>query len=278
MPMLHTGYKRDAAHKRTQKPVGALLAGYGSAAIPDTFSLRDQEGAILDQGPTESCGGAGTSGGLQVAANAAGAPLGFVPSPGGIYVSARSIERAAATVPNLSLPPLQDTGVMPADVMTGLALWGIRPMRGPTADGRNYDLDENNVNDEPVLDDLETSSMKIIAGEYRIEETSSNLVALVKQSLYVARAPVGDGNFVDSSVMNFTATSAPVGTPNYGDPKGGGHWTCIVGYRLEADGTTSVEVLNSWGSSYRDAGHFWGSQSWLESCSDLYSWTLRRAV
>lgn len=277
------GYVRDLPHMRTQLPVGALLAKYGAVAIPDTFSLRSFEGANLNQGGSGSCGAAGTSQGLQVATNAAGAPLPFVPSPRGIYGATRAIARARATPQGATLPALSDSGVMPADVMTGLAQWGIRPMQGPTPDGRNYDIwtpsdtsdGSSNVNDEPKLEELETSGLKLIAGEYRIDETSTNLVQLVKQSLFVAKAPVGDGTFVDSQVMNFAAGQI-VGPPNTSDPNGGGHWTCIVGYRLEANGDTSFDVVNSWGKDYGDEGHFWASSAWLACCTDLYAWTVKR--
>lgn len=289
------GYRRDPSYKRRQHDVRLMLAGYGSTAVPDTYSLRPYECPLLNQGQTGSCGAAGTAQGLSVACNVAGQPLGFVPSPDGIYGATRAIERALAH-PTGALPRLTDSGVMPADVMEALARFGVRPMLGPTPDGRNYDLSSSadlanappldatkekyspNVNDEPRLEELELSGAKLIAGEYRLNEQDPNLLQLVKQSIFVAKAPVGDGTFVDSQVMDYARSSAPVGAPNLSDPNGGGHWTGIVGYRLEADGSTSLEVVNSWGEEYGDAGHFWAQESWLKACTDLYSWTVRRPV
>ena len=282
------GYRRDPAHRRTQKPVQMHLDKFASQAVPDTFSLRQYECPILDQGRTGSCGAGGTAQGLSVACNAMGSPLGFIPSPEGIYAATRAKERADQTPAGATLPVLTDSGVMPADVMAALVQWGIRPMVGPTPDGRNYDIwssddltaagivGDPNVNDDPKLEELEKSGLKLVTGEYRIDETAPNLDDLVKQTLAVTKAPIGDGTFVDSQVMNFLATSAPVGAPNFSDPNGGGHWTCIVGYRLETDGSTSYEVVNSWGKLFGDAGHFWGTSAWLRACTDLYAWTVTR--
>ena len=212
-----------------------------------------------------------------------GNPLGFVPSPYTTYTVTRSLERSSSSV------PLTDSGAMPSDVMTAVSRYGVRPIQAPTPDGRFSDIwsasdvsgvpnaPPPNVNSDVDFMDLEQAGQKLVVGEYRIDEVSSDVVTLVRQCLAVGKAPVGIGIFVDSQVMNFGPHSAPVGPPNTNDPNGGGHWICIVGYRLASDGTYDWEVCNSWGTGYGDAGHFWAKQEWIKSASDLYGWTVRSA-
>jgi hypothetical protein len=280
------GYTPDAPEKRTQKDVRALLAKMGSTALPSAVSYRSNEAPILDQGQTGSCTGHGTAQGIVIGSALQGVPLSFVPSPLTTYGVTRSMERAVNTV------PLTDSGAMPSDVMIAVGRYGIRAMQGPTPDGRNSDIwsavdvagipnaPAPNVNSEVDFLSLEQAGQKLIVGEYRIDESSSDVVSLVQQCLAVAKAPVGIGIFVDSQVMNFTSTSAPVGSPNTSDPNGGGHWICIVGYRPSTvnPGTVDWEICNSWGAGYGDAGHFWAQQSWIQSATDLYGWTVRSST
>jgi len=277
------GYTPDTLDKRTQKDVRAMLAKMGATTLPGTVSYRSNEAAILDQGQTGSCTGHGTAQGIYIGAALQNVPLGFVPSPLTTYGVTRSLERTSNTT------PLTDSGAMPSDVMTAVGRYGVRPMAAPTPDGRNSDIwsaiDVAGVNNAPAANvnsevdflTLEQAGQKLIVGEYRIDESASDLVALAQQCLAVGKAPIGVGIFVDSQVMNFTASSAPVGPPNTNDPNGGGHWICIVGYRASTmvPGTVDWEIVNSWGDSYGDAGHFWAQQAWIQSASDLYGWTIR---
>jgi hypothetical protein len=280
------GYHRDPPHKRTQIDIRAHLYGLKATVLPDVWSARPYRSRTGDQGQTGSCGGHGSATGLATASALSTAFFGgvftlpFFPSPQGIYAVTRSLER----LPNIdgSLPLLTDSGIMPSDLGTAVSWFGVRPI-GPLApDGRYSDVigpsdaGVANVFDEEDFAKLETDGQRIVTGEFRIDENAPNLVDLVRQTLFGAKAPVGVGTYVDSQVMGFGPTSAPVGPGNLNDPNGGGHWITIDGYRRNPNtGLYEFDVHNSWGPDYGDAGSFWGTEVWLRSATDLIAWTVR---
>jgi hypothetical protein len=282
------GYHRDPEHKRTQIDIRAHLYALKNTTLPDAWSARPYRSRTTDQGQTGSCGGHGAATGLATAAALSTAFFGgvftlpFFPSPKGIYAITRSVERH----PNIDgrLDPLTDSGIMPTDLTTAVSWFGVRAIGATPPDGRFSDVigpdDQGvaNVTDEEDFAKLETDGQKIVTGEFRIDENSADLVSLVRQTLYAAKAPVGVGTFVDSQVMGFGPTSAAVGPGNQADPNGGGHWITIDGYRRNpTTGLYEFDVHNSWGDSYGDAGSFWGDEAWLRSATDLIAWTVRTA-
>lgn len=284
----HFGYKRDLPqHRGQQQDVRAHLASFASQAIPDVFSLRSFAAPTEDQGLEGSCGGHGSSQGLATAsmslAHFNNTPLliPFTPSQRSLYAVTRRIEIGDPSI------ALTDSGVYPTDLITTATYFGVRPMFvAQTPDGRFSDiwdypdvaplgLRSSNVNDDPNFGDLMTAGLRRQIGEYRIDEGSPDVGLLVRQTIAVAKVPVGVGIFVDSAVMNFTATSNPVGAPNTNDPNGGGHWITIDGYAKDAIGGWIYEIHNSWGSGYGDNGGFRGNDAWLRAATDLICWTIR---
>jgi hypothetical protein len=272
---LAKGCVRDAPHKRTQKSALEHPQIARLYTLPASASLESFEAAIEDQGQTSSCTGHGTSQGLWTAFAAAGQPLPWVPSPGGIY----KLARAVARVPNAngSLPELTDDGAMPSDVMSAISTWGIRAMQGPTLDGRSSDVTPGNVNDQENLAQLQQDGARIVTGEYRIEETSPTVVEQVCTAI-AAGIPVGVSFFCDGAFENWTAGQAPIGVPNMDDSSGGGHWVVLTSFWTAPGGVRVVRGPNSWGPGWGDRGHFEANENWLRSAWDLYPLAVARAA
>ena len=242
------GYIPDDTAGRYQKPAGLMLR-----AAPTVLqaSLIPNEVPILNQGQTGSCGGHGIT---QIIA-ASLPTLGFVASPRTTYALARIIRRTLAS------QGLSDSGVMPSDLLTVLRQYGIKPMAPTvTPDGRYSDvwgpgdltglpLAQPNVNTEPDLLDLETSGLKLLTGEYRIDETDPALPQQILASVN-AKAPAGVGIFVDSAFMSWDPSTGPIKSINLADPQGGGHWLALTyGYTTPA-GTIVLGGPNSWGAEW----------------------------
>lgn len=264
------GYVRDVHARRLQKSSRELLGG--APAFPDEASLQQFEAPILDQGMTGSCTGHGTAQGIYVSFAAAGQPLPWVPSPAGIYTLGRCIERARTGGGG----DLTDEGAMPADVMEGISRWGVRPIQAPTSDGRFSDVTPRDVNDEPQLGDLETDALRLVVGEYRIDETADDVVDQVCAAI-AAGIPVGVGIFVDRAFENWMPGQPPIGAPNERDPEGGGHWVVLTAYTTDAKGSRVFRVVNSWGDTWADAGTALVSEAWAKKAFDLYVLDVARA-
>lgn len=286
----HFGCRKDPPHKRTQKDARLLLGT--SSSTPSTYSLESFECPILDQGRCEGCLGHGTPQGVYTTLNAAGATMPWVASPRALYALLRSLE--AAQTPGFdpnNPPPLTDIGGMPADVMTAISQWGVCPTRAPSPDGRNSDIwtpddvagivgaPAANVNDRASLLDIETSGQKLLVGEYRIDETASDVITVMRGVIANSKASIGIGAFVDSSVMNWTLSAGPLSSANLQDPNGGGHWICVTSYSTMSNGKTVFRIANSWGASYGDAGHFEVTEDWIRAAvSDIYPFTVKSAA
>ncbi len=182
------GYTPDTPAKRARAKSSRLLLGK-EPPYPAAVSNRQFEKMLLDQGPIGSCGGHGTSHWLQVASGVQGVGLGFVPSPGGVYTTTRCLERVALA--DGTLPPLTDSGIMPADLVLALSLWGVRPIgelvSDPGGEVRNSDVDAANVNDEPDLEELEQEATHLVFGQYRIDERAPDVMG----QTYAAISQVG---------------------------------------------------------------------------------------
>ena len=243
------GYIPDADAHRTQKSATLRISAPTTEA-----SLVDFEGPIHDQGQTGGCGGAGTSQAVFTSMNAAGTPNLFVPSDLLIYQLARIVRRSSAS------EGLSDSGVMPSDLLTVLRQYGIKPINAPTPDGRYSDVwgpadlvglptAVANVNSEPDLFDLERSGMRLLTGEYRIDEVDPRLPQSILNCLGT-KATAGVGIFVDEAFMQWDPASGPITGINLRDPKGGGHWlACTYGY-TRADGSIVLGGPNSWGKTW----------------------------
>jgi hypothetical protein len=164
---------------------------------------------------------------------------------------------------------------MPSDVMAAISTWGIRPMQGPTPDGRNSDVTAGNVNDEPTLTELEEDSARIVTGEYRIDEASPSVVEQVCCAI-AAGVPVGVSFFADSAFDGWAAGKSPLGSPNTDDSSGGGHWIVLTSFRTAPGGVRIVRGPNSWGPAWGDRGHVEADQNWLRAAWDIYPLAVAR--
>jgi hypothetical protein len=265
------GYIPDADAHRYQKPASLMLSASGAVA---EASLVDSEALLFDQGQTGSCGGHGTAQIVFTTMNANGAPGLFVPSPDLIYKLARILRRTSAG------QGLSDSGVMPVDLLTVLRQYGVMPMiNAPTPDGRYSDVTgpgdlaglpaaKPTVNLEPDLLSLERSGLRLLAGEYRVDEGDPTFAQQILNSLG-SKAAAGVGLFVDGAFMDWDPASGPITSINLADPRGGGHWlACTYGY-TQPSGTIVLGGPNSWGkfwpatASQVCAGSpFWKSGHW----------------
>lgn len=264
------GYIRDAREKRVQRAAHHLLGV--ATGFPLAASLEQFEAPIMNQGQTGSCTGHGTAQGIVTAFAAKGDPMPFVPSPAGIYTVGRCVGRAPGH--DGALAPLTDSGAMPADVMAGISLWGVRPM-GAQAPGRFSDQLDSRVNDEPTLGDLEDDAETLLVGEFRIDETAPDVVEQVCRAI-AQGYPVGVGIFVDSAFENYAPGAVPIGAPNVNDPNGGGHWIVLTSYVTNAVGRRVFRGPNSWGPGWGDSGHFVASEEWVRAAWDLYCLNVSR--
>jgi hypothetical protein len=243
----------------------AMLA----APLPASSSLAIYEPARKDQGESGSCTAASGSGMISTALRRAGTPLAFEPSPCELYSVTRSVERAGA----ITLAPLTDSGAQLSDVIEALSVYGVAPMRGPTPDGRNYDIwtpDEGpdaNVNAEPDFAQLEQAATTIITGTHRIEEAAPDVVDQVAAAI-AAGFPVYTAFFCDSAFESLTTTQI-AGAPNQSDTNGGGHAVYLSGYDTASGGSRVFTLTNSWGTSWCLDGRCMVSEAWLRAVWDL---------
>lgn len=263
-PDFALGCRRDNESRRTQRQARDFLHRlHAGMPMPEACSHEASEAPIMDQGSSQGCLAHGTSQILCINANAAGAPLPFVPSQDEVYKVLRALERGG------NLAPLTDTGGYPADVMAAVSRWGVKAM-GPTPpDGRFSDVWPEHVNEEPRLGDLEKAEAYLVVPEYRIDEFASDVVLQVQQAI-VGGFAVGISFFADQAFMSFTAGAPPVGAPNMAGP-GGGHWSVLDSYRTAPDGSIVFRGPGSWGVGYGDAGHHEVTEAFVRSCWDLYT-------
>lgn len=244
-------YTRDHVILRTQRDARVHLAG--ASGTPSAYSLERFEAPILDQGPTSSCIGHGSSQGVFISYAAAGKPLAWTPSPKVIYDLARILNRVSPA------DGLQDNGAMPAFAIAALSGFGVTAMLALSPDGRNSDVTPDDVNAEPSFLELEESGLKLTTGEFRIDETSSTfgeqITAAISGSSGKPPCSVCFGAFVDTE--NFMAYNGetPITTINVNDPNGGGHW--FVGSYYYHDPVLGLIIggPGSWGTSYGKNGH-----------------------
>jgi hypothetical protein len=267
-PHRFNGYIPDADHKRRQKD--SRLKFGASPAVPRQASLAKYRGPILDQGQTGSCTGHGTSQAVYTSCGASGNPLPFFPSPGITYKVVRVLERADASV------PLGDTGAMPSDLLTVLRSFGIAPMQGPTPDGRNSDVwgpadaPNPNVNLEPNLLDLETAGLKLVTGEYRVDETNGDAAQQIQASI-ASNAAAGIGIFIDvRHFMQWDPSSGPISLMNLADPQGGGHWLALDYFYTTNAGLVVFGGPNSWSVTWPNgSGSPPESPYWQPGCYEI---------
>lgn len=243
---------------RVGRRVGATPTGAASLAA---FAP-----APMDQGSTSSCTGHACAGAIATTLAAKNQPLGFVPSPAGIYTLARAVDRTPSS--SGRAPALIDDGAMPSQAWKGISTWGVRPMQAPTPDGRNSDADPATIDNEPLFSDLLLDAKHLFVGEYRIDSTGAQRVTdfcLALDAGYAVTAAV----FVDTAFETWSEGLAPIGRPNMADRDGGWHYIYFIGYRTEGD-TRIFRFRNSWGTSWGKNGDGECDEGLILTSGDAY--------
>jgi hypothetical protein len=284
--VLALGAKRSTSSKVSHRVSASLhprLAAALHAGIKGSGSLESFAPSILDQGSSGACTAHSFSVATVIAIACAASrgtapsPLGFVPSPRELYAATRAIARAAATPIGAHEQALGDVGAELPDVATAGREYGLKPMQGPTPDGRNSDvwtpLDvgtaiASNVNDEPDVLGLEAGQTRLVDGEYSIAPATADGPELLAASID-AGIPCWAGGFVDSAFMRLGAGDV-MGAPNPNDPNGGGHAFVFPAYRTASTGRLEFRLRNSWGLSWADGGSGWVSEDFVRALWELW--------
>lgn len=258
-----TGYVPDPeGHQRT--PFARLATRLGAAApgaTPSSASMRPAVPSILDQGPTSSCTGHASAMGwflaLSFMTSHVASNWDWIPSQSEIYRNGRAIDRTDLHT------PLTDDGAQPNQVFRAINEFGVRPMRGPTSDGRNSDAELRTINDEPKLGDLEDEALTVPLGEYGIAAVGPQRIQALRQALSSNR-PVcvaiagGSAAFQNYAHGVLPALKSPLD-----------HYVLLIGYYTDAAGKTVFECLNSWGVSWGEGGYCWLSEEAAQELGDL---------
>lgn len=247
------------------------LAGVDAATtLPEGASNRAYGPTKrLDQGPTSACVGHARAGAIYTSLGAAHTPIVLVPSPKWIYTLARCIDRGTPGT------PLTDNGSDPASATLAIQQYGTKFLEGETADGRFSDCEPDTINDEPDLGEFEDAANFILEGEYALPKSDPNFEMLFKMAIANGYA-VNFATYVDTAFENWDPDKGLIGSPNYNDPKGGGHDLYADSYSINDAGELVIGFVNSWGYGWGDNGYGEGNASFLQSWSNVFVTKVKR--
>lgn len=228
---------------------GYRHATYASPYYPLAKSLDHARPPVLDQGPTASCVGHGTSTLLAMAAKlwAVSIP---VASPRALYRDARAMTRRD------DHEPLIDVGTYPSAAVDALEYCGIYPL-----DTAESDISEANVNDEATLTELAVQRKRLIVSPTIIVLTDYTTVANIIKMKIANNEPVGLGVLIGDEWPSWGGTGI-IPAPHESTPLGG-HWIACDSYETSRD-TLVLRGLNSWGTAWGDKGE------WRASLRDMF--------
>ncbi len=229
----------------------------GTSDTPKSASLKDFVPSVLDQVNTSSCTGQAVKGAIITRMNKRGTPI-DPPSAGGIYRIGRAIDR----LPNFddSLPPLEDDGAMPNQIMRGITEWGV-----PSEASDPFN--PKTINDEPTLGTLIDASDCKLDGYYRVNWLDiQRRVNALRLAIHMGYPPCFAID-VDNKFEEYS--DGVLGAPN---PNGilGGHYMYAVAYDTTSTGYTIIEFVNSWGESWGVAGFGFGDEKFIGNMRDIY--------
>ena len=265
--------------------IGALSNGYrlgrmirANSIITTSFDLSQYAPDVMDQNQTGSCEGHGWSCAIAASSTSNGVPLGYVPSPLGIYQLGRACERIINNLPNTT--PLTDSGTITSIVCDAMRMWGIRPTMAPVTlpngESVNSDCCITTVNLEPELVQLEDckqllNEQPILSCLERSGTSAETLAGLVgdlqfafSQGKAVVFATEVDEAFEDND--GTTVITAP------GESLGG-HCLCALGGQfVGGNSPENYQLLfqNSWGLLWGKLGRAVADARFIAQASD---WT-----
>ena len=231
-------------------------------------------GEVLNQTQTSSCTGHGVAMGATVAMRSHGTVLDMI-SPRGCYGVGRAMDRLVNS--HGVLPPLHDEGCETAQVVSGIQLYGTRPMRDRVVvDGVqvNSDCNSDNVNEEPNLSELITSYSTRLLGAHLVASFGVRRIVDVSLALD-AGYPVVFGTFVDTAFESYSG--GVFGAARLSDPDGGGHCMCCLGYTGLGDNFVGIG-RNSWGKDWGNFGDFRFGPAFIAQWEDIFVLSITKAA
>lgn len=245
----------------------------------------------IDQGGSSGCTACSFVIAVMMALEAAGYPLGWVPSQQEAYSLTHGLERARVIVPGMPVPLLVDNGADLDDVITIGASYGLRPMKVPhSPDGRVCDIWTDSdisgitasppatVNNEPDLDSAIRSMAGRIAGAYYIDPANPAASDQVAAALDASPAfPIWIAFWVDTTFQRLKAGDV-AGAPNFGDrgPGTGGHAVALSKYRTNRGGRREFFLENSWGPLWAAGGGVWVSEAFVSNVWAMWAMSLHK--
>lgn len=227
-----------------------------SSKYPKTYSMRDFC-LVGDQLTTSTCVGWTLAQAIYVSFKNVGLLLPDFPSPQGIYTVARCIDRISLD------EPLFDFGSMPNQAMRGMTEWGVPIIT-------DWPFHPENINDEPDLESLKRASRLKLLGYYRIDNNET-FIDMYKRSIN-SGYPVAMASDVGYSFENYNGN----GVISAQTEDLGSHYVLGIGYDTMANGSTVVEIVNSWGTSWGDHGFCLVDESFMLNTRDRYVMNLHR--
>ncbi|MCP4601172.1 MAG: C1 family peptidase, partial [Proteobacteria bacterium] len=194
---------------------------------------------------TSSCVAHAVAGAIDVLETKAGLPY-VPPSRLFLYFNARRYHSKSVT----------DSGTYIRTCIKGLLKAGV-----PDEKYWPFSTSKSKINRRPGWEPYMKAFSRRDGEYYAIRSSGSARIASIKAALSDGY-PVAFGTPVAKS---FLSSSGPhvVDKPSSADTIVGGHAMLIVGYKEDA-GRVLFEVLNSWGTRYRDDGYVWLTDDYIK--------------
>lgn len=265
------------------RPLPFMLSARARAAeedLPDRTDNARHVPYVVDQDGVGVCFACAPAVGVMTTLAARGTPLPFHVSILDLATLVHAIERAITGKPK---DPLYDWGGDPADVVTAISRWGVRPARyrpGTDEEARLCDASKDTVGPrkffpgvdepgvEPNLLDLEKDSEALMIGAHSISTTLD-----VRRNL-AAGVTVG----VAWRVLDSDQDAGPDAVLDAHPDRDAGsdHYTLLVDYERQPDGSYLYVNQNSWGYGWGHDGRVRVTEGFMRQADCLVSFDVKR--